>query len=133
MYKGDNRLTIWLHHGIWLPESVEKIDFYTYPDVMAHLIGIDDWAKTNLELPKSELKQILMNQEYQYVTSIDTSASGQVRTYNMSGYRQIPDSILNSKLPLTLELKSSRGDFLIFNAKSKDEKTAFVNLYTDWN
>src|SRR5690554_3877843 len=95
LYKGDNRLTIWLHHGLWLPKSTEKIDFYTYPGVMAHLIGIDDWAKTNLELPKSELKEILTNQEYQYVTSIDTSASGQVRTFNMSGYRQIPDSILN--------------------------------------
>ena len=129
VYKGNNRLAIWYHHGLWLPSSVRNINFYTYPK----LISIDDWAKTELELPKSELYSVLKGEQYQYLVSIDTIEKGLSWTYKMSGYRAIPDSIINGPLPITLELKSSTGDFLMFYAEEKTQDFLYVHLYTDWN
>ena len=100
---------------------------------MAHLVNLDDWAKTELEIPKSELYDILKDQQYQYVKSVDTAANKLSWTYNMSGYMAIPDSIIHGPLPINLELKSSRGDFLMFHAEEKTKDIIYAHLYTDWN
>ncbi len=133
IYKGDNRLTIWLHHGLWLPNTTANINFYTYPGVAAHLVNLDDWAKTELEIPKSALPEILSKEEYRYLIKVDTLYGGAVLAHKMSEYLSIPDSIINGPLPVVLELKSSRGDFLRFYAEEKTDSTLYVHLYTDWN
>lgn len=129
VHRGNNRVAIWYHHGLWLPNSVKNINFYTHPQ----LISVDDWAKTELEIPKTELGNILKGQQYQYLVSIDSSESGLCWSYNMSGYRAIPDSIINGPLPITIELKSFTGDFLMFYAEEKTQEILYVHLYTDWN
>jgi hypothetical protein len=133
IYRGDNRITIWLHHGIWLPPTTTNIDFYTYPGILAHLVNLDDWAKAEFDLPKSALANLLKNHEYQFISHIDSAENGLSWAYHMSGYRPVPDSIINGQLPFNLELKSTRGDFLIFKAKEKNKDLISVYLYTDWN
>lgn len=133
IYRGNNRISIWLHHGIWLPSSTQNVNFYTYPDISAHLLHLDDWAKTEFDLPKSELPNLLESREYQFIAHIDSAANGLSWTYKMSGYHVIPDSIIHGQLPINLELKSTRGDFLMFQAKEKNNDSISVHLYTDWN
>lgn len=133
IYRGGNRISIWLHHGIWLPSSTQNIEFHSYPGFAAHLVHLDDWAKTQFDIPKSELPQLLENRTYQFIAHIDSAENGLSWTYHMSGYRPIPDSIINGPLPIKLELKSPRGDFLMFQAAEKDSNWLSIYLYTDWN
>lgn len=100
---------------------------------MAHLVGLDDWAKTELEIPRSELVNILNDQQYRYITSIDTAENGLRWTINKSDYMPLPDSIVQGSLPISLELSSSRGDFLRFYAEEKTQEILYIHLYTDWN
>src|SRR5688572_14284971 len=96
IHKGNNRLSVWEHHGLWLPKSATNISYYTYP---AFIIITDDWAKTTFEIPKSELYDLLKDEKYSYLISIDTSADKLTTTYHSSDYLPIPDSILNGPLP----------------------------------
>ena len=132
VYRGNNRLTIWVHHGLWLPNSTTNINFYTYPEFINRLFNVDDWAKTELTIPKSELSNILSGRKYQYEVRVDTIDKFQWQ-HVMSGWRYLPDSVINGELPINLQLKSSTGDFLMFYAEEKTKDSVYVHLYTDWN
>lgn len=133
VYRGNNRVTVWIHHGIWLPASAEHIHFSQYPGFSAHLFNADDDAVTYFDLPKNDIAPLLKDQLYQFVDHVDSAPSHLSWTYIMSGYRPVPDSIINGPLPFRIELNSHTGDFLMFTCDSLNDDHVKISLGTDWN
>lgn len=133
LYRGNNRITVWIHHGLWLPSSAEHISFTQYPGIDAHLFNRDDDAVTNFDLPRSDLALLLKDQLYHYVIRVDSAPNHLSWTYVFSNYEPVPDSLINGPLPFRIELHSTTGDFLIFTCDSLSEDRVHINLGTDWN
>jgi hypothetical protein len=127
--KGNNRFTVYYHHGFWLPSSTKNITFSLYPDFPRIT---DDWANCECEMNNDDYETLLRKQEYNYVISQDMSEDKKSIAFNESDFLKIPDSLIK-KLPASFKCKSTTGDFLVISAKIKDSNTVFVTLYTDWN
>ena len=117
VYKGNNRLTIWYNHGLWLPNNTTNIKFKTYP---AFIVLTDDWAKSNCTMKKKDFQDLINKLQW-----CD-------RCYGIGNHFLIPDSLKN-KYPLQAEFKSPIGDFLIIYANEIKNDELDVYMYTDWN
>lgn len=127
--RGNNRLTILHHHGLWLPSSVKNIKFTRYPDFP----NISDNAAQNeCELTKTDYYSLLHKQEYKYVIRRDTIRDEGTIITRESEYLKIPEN-LQTKFPALFKCRSSTGDFLIISAEIKDSNSIKVVLATDWN
>jgi hypothetical protein len=127
--RGNNRLSVYHHHGIWLPSNTKIIKFVRYPD-FPNLV--DDLAETVCIMNKQEYFKLLNKQEYHYLVRIDTSKDMLSMTYIFSDYSKIPDSLV-AKFPAEFKCKSYAGDFLGIRADLIDTNTVKVEFTTDWN
>lgn len=127
--RGNNRFTVYHHHGVWLPSSAQNIKFVDYPDVP----NITDDIATNVcEMDRDDYFKFLSTQEYSYLIRVDTSEDKNSWTYIQSEYTKIPDSLI-TKFPTQLKCKSTSGDFLVITADEINMNTVKVELHTDWN
>ncbi len=128
--RGNNRLTVYYYHGIWLPSSTKKINFLIYP----FPIIIDDHVTNECEMDKRDYFRMLKRLEYRYFIRVDTvrKEPNLQGSMNYSDYMKIPDSLI-TKFPGSFGCKSNRGDGLGINSSLIDSNTVKVRIDTDWN
>jgi len=128
--RGNNRFTVYHHHGIWLPSTTRNIKFTRYPD-FPNLVDNDAWNECQMD--KDDYFKLLRKQQYRYLIRIDTSKDfGGTMYYIYSDYAKIPDSLI-IKFPAEFACKSYTGDILGIKANIIDSNTVKVELSTDWN
>lgn len=127
--RGNNRFTVFHHHGVWLPFSTKNIRFVNYPDFPNIT---DDIATNECEMDKDDYFKFLSKQEYSYLIRVDSSEDKKSGTYIESGYAKIPDSLI-TKFPAQLKCKSTTGDFLVIKANKINDNSIKVVFHTDWN
>ncbi|HNR17314.1 MAG TPA: hypothetical protein PKG90_11665 [Chitinophagaceae bacterium] len=128
--RGNNRFTIYHHHGLWLPSSTHNIKFTYYPN-FPNLV--DDDAINICQMEKDDYFKLLRKQQYRYLIRIDTSKDVIGSMYYIySDYAKIPDSLI-TKFPAEFGCKSTTGDALGIRANLIDTNTVEVEFTTDWN
>jgi hypothetical protein len=127
--RGNNRFTVYHHHGLWLPSSTHNIKFTYYP---AFPNLVDDDAINICQMDKDDYFKLLRKQQYRYLLRIERSKDMLTETYIYSEYAKIPDSLI-TEFPAEFACKSTTGDILGIRANLINENTVKVEFTTDWN
>jgi hypothetical protein len=114
---GENRLSVFYHHRIWLPSTVSNIRIIHYSPF---IVILDEYAMTTFSIPKSDFEELVDKLKW-----CDSC-------YGLGPYSAIPESI-KTKFPFQSEFASPNGDFVTISAKQIANDSLRVIFNTDWN